>query len=316
MGLAHSDLQLNVLAMRFLIIFILMINLVLVADAAQEKPGEQNQLNATQQQKARQSTITVNVVHPPKTEDEKREDKEERDRKVVTDDNLVKFTGQLAKYTRGLFIATIVLAIGTLGLWWFAKKQSKDTKQSLVLAKESADIAFKAAMPILSPLMIRLDKLHPLAPINEETYDANIFYVFENYGKTPGMIRELRANLFHAEFDKFPKVDFSKLTQRQYNVIVPGNMRGDEARTAAVDHKQTINVTAAELTDILAEAVGRYRRFALIGCVIYDDLFGFRHTRTFCIKLRLMPTVVDGEMQMRIFQILQGGVEYGITTEK
>ena len=52
-------------------------------------------------------------------------------------------------------------------------------------------------------------------PANQEIvpFEAYVQFVFENFGKTPGIIREVRADLFICEMDVFPVVDFEQLPE-------------------------------------------------------------------------------------------------------
>jgi len=213
---------------------------------------------------------------------------------------------------------TLVLAIANVLLWWTTRHLVREAqvasgiaKQSADAAKESADAAVIASMPILSPFVVNLARLHPLGlpPAPEITFTAHVPFVFENFGKTPGHIREVRADLFLCELDTFPSVDFDKLTHREYEPIVPGDSRYQTAALMGVaECENRVTMTRAELEELLAEAAtGKYRRFALIGQVIYDDFFQTRHTRRFCVKLRRMG--VDN-----MFQLVRGGPTYNRIT--
>ena len=71
---------------------------------------------------------------------------------------------------------------------------------------------------------------------------------------------------------------------------------------AVAEYAKTITLTQTEFTELLASADNRYRRFAFIGRVVYDDFFENRHTRRFCIKTR--------QMDNGLFQIIRGGRAY------
>src|ERR1051325_5237095 len=103
----------------------------------------------------------------------------------------------IATFTGLLFIATVLLWLATRSLW-------KD-------AKRSADITFVSSMPLLSPLVVwQFTNLHPLST-ELKTFLSHVSFVFENFGKTPAIIRELRAKVFLCELDRFPDVDFGNL---------------------------------------------------------------------------------------------------------
>ncbi len=304
----------------------LLLSMVLVVGMAQSldaKPDQNEKKTSKGKHGTQNNPIVVKVL--PSLSDEHRaaQEKQHEDneaRTTTATENLVKETNRLVLVTSVLAAFTALLFGATV---WLARdarrtsdRQAGETQESLGLsrtaanaAKDSADAAVKAVMPVLAPLIISWEGIHPLdASDTPITYDANVHFVFENYGKTPGIIRQVRADLFLTEMDQFPLVDFEKLTLLNYQVLVPGDTRGQTALTAAVDYKRAITLNPTELSELLAEATGRYRRFALIGQVIYDDFFDTRHTRRFCIKIRFARGIN--------FQMAQGGVAYNNFTSQ
>ncbi len=159
-------------------------------------------------------------------------------------------------------------------------------------------------MPVLSPLIVG-GNLHPLTntsgrPVN---FDAYVQFVFENFGKTPGMIREVRADLFLNEMDTFPNVDFEKLPIIDYKPTIAGDSRGENALMGVAELTKPFHLTPTEFAELLSEATTKYRRFAFIGQVVYDDFFENRHTARYCIKMRRMG-------ENRLFQLVRGGRAY------
>ena len=201
----------------------------------------------------------------------------------------------------GLFVTAIVTA-------WFALRSLRDLSIQAKAAKQSSDAAIVASMPVLSPFIVG-GELHPfptaaekLYPPSERTFDSSVHFVFENFGKTPGMIREVRADLFLCEMDQFPTVDFAKLPLIDYKPIIAGDSRGQNALMGVAECIKRVTLSATEFNELLGPAEGKYRRFALIGLVIYDDFFGNRHIRRFCTKMRLMDN--------GLFQLVRGGKTY------
>jgi len=233
---------------------------------------------------------------------------------------LAVITGLLAKYTYKLWNATVQLGQDAKDA---AQRQAGEMAQSLAISKQaadaakaSADAAVKSSMPVLFPFITEMSQLHPLDPISSPTtHDANIFLAFDNYGKTPGAIRRVHAQLFLTTRDELPDVDVGSLPIHPYAVMVPGNARGKDLITGALDLKQPVDLNPAELNQLLSEATGNFRRFALLGKVVYDDLFGSRHTSSFCIKLRLWS--VGGALAVkRTFQVAHGGSRYNSVTSE
>lgn len=202
------------------------------------------------------------------------------------DSYIVIFTGVLA-------LSTVILAASTIGLWIYTAIGAK-------AAKRAADVNFVASMPVLSPHIVpQLTRLHPLEPV--DTFDSRISFVFENFGKTPALIRKVRADLFLNEQDTFPTVDFEKLPIIKYEPIVAGEARGENALMGVAEYKKEFGLTKKEFEELLTDATtDRYRRFAFVGEVVYDDFFGMRHTRRFCVKMRFW-----GNNQF--FQLVRGG---------
>jgi hypothetical protein len=79
-------------------------------------------------------------------------------------------------------------------------------------------------------------------------------------------------------------------------------VRGEKALMGVAEYVKMISLVPIEYTELLASADHKYRRFAFIGRVIYDDFFGNRHTRRFCVKTRLMDK--------GLFQLIRGGRAY------
>jgi len=162
-----------------------------------------------------------------------------------------------------------------------------------------------------------MSKLHTaLSPARKlyfngtEKCDSRVLFGFENYGKTPAIIRQVRADLFLTDNDELPKADFNLLPVQFHEEIVPGETRqADLASKPAVDLVREFDLSADDLRLINAEATGKFKRFFLVGQVIYDDFYGNRFTRRFCRKLRYFPP--------NAFQAQHGGVGYnGVTRSR
>jgi hypothetical protein len=205
---------------------------------------------------------------------------------------------------------TIALAISTKRLWKEARDAGATATIAANAARDSADAYIAGLMPVLSPLVIG-GNLHPFGKVSTPiTFNALVHFVFENYGKIPATIREVSADLILNQRDELPEVDFEKLPTLNYAPIIPGESRGENAHMGAAEFTKKITLDANTFNELLAEANNdTYRRFALVGRVIYDDLLGYRHTRIFCVKLRRM----GGDS---LFQLIWGGVSYNSISRK
>lgn len=226
---------------------------------------------------------------------------------------LVFVTAWLVHFTKHLWAATYTLAKDAKKT---ATQQAVDMQASLAIAKQAADATTKAAdaaivasMPVLSPFIVG-GILHPFPSMAEKFYptdqptkfESSVHFVFENFGKTPGMIREVRGDLFLCEMDQFPTVEFEQLPIIDYQPIVAGDSRGEKALMGVAEYVKMMSLSPIEYAELLTSADQKYRRFAFIGRVIYDDFFGNRHTRRFCVKTRLMDK--------GLFQLIRGGQAY------
>jgi len=165
-------------------------------------------------------------------------------------------------------------------------------------------------MPVLFPYVLQASDLHPLVesdlPIDHE---ARILIGFDNYGKTPGIIRRVNADLVVTLKDSLPEPTVCTLHDYA-GVIIPGDSRAYQHHFGALDLVQTIKYSPQELKELLAEARGEFRRIALLGEVTYDDFFGFRHTSRFCVKLRLLVEHSPTTTTFKLFQLAKGGSKY------
>jgi len=211
---------------------------------------------------------------------------------------LAEYTDSLSIYTRWLFIATVALA--GIGIW-----QGRQLKRTV-------DIAVVEAQPVLFPYVVNMDGLHPLPPeygLVKSTFSpppeftSVLLFNFENYGKTPGIVRRVRAGLFVTENDAIPKANVRALPIIHYQETIPGETKAEDLKQrVAADLRQRFAFATKEFQQLLSEAAGNFRRYFLVGLVIYDDFYGIRHTRRFCIKLRLTHEIR--------FQAQHGGTKY------
>jgi hypothetical protein len=91
----------------------------------------------------KQSPLIIEVAPTTKTDAERAEETKERERitelernKDKSDSDIVRYTGELAFFTKGLFAATVALVLATIGLGVAAVVQSLDLKKSFNLARD------------------------------------------------------------------------------------------------------------------------------------------------------------------------------------
>ena len=115
-----------------------------------EQPGSyvEQQTPTKENRGTDQSPIVVKILKTEKTNGElndeeakKRDESDERARKTKADDKLVELTGDLARYTLLLFIATAILVLVTGALVCVGFLQVKDAKKSIDASEAAANAA-------------------------------------------------------------------------------------------------------------------------------------------------------------------------------
>jgi hypothetical protein len=185
-----------------------------------QKPG-----NITQQ--TTPPPIVVNVSPPQKTIEEIEREAKEREEKSDLDRKLVKLTGDLANYTFALFAATVALVLATACLGIFGWKQSRDMKDSIAVAKESADAAKRSAeitekaFTLLERPYVIPEDVGDLRPIQYfGTVSGFVQFQIGNYGKVPAIVHRVTARFAMIELP----VTQEKLVAPNYS---PGETRAD-----------------------------------------------------------------------------------------
>jgi hypothetical protein len=153
------------------------------------------------EQRSAEPPIIVNISPPQKTHDEIEREAKEREEKSDLDRKIVELTGDLAKYTFGLFITAVTLVLATVGLGIFSWRQSHYMKDSIAAAKESADAAVlqaRAAIGVELPKIIlsRVDFGDTraasgdtrAASLASRLQSPKIEISVTNYGKTPAFL--------------------------------------------------------------------------------------------------------------------------------
>ena len=212
-------------------------------------------------------------------------------------------------------LTALLLLVIALQLAWMARQEGF-LRDSVRVADESADAATLNAntavvgqMPVLSPYVTDTAKLHPLVMdegAERIDFEATLGFTFENLGQSPAIVREVRADLFLTDRESLPTVNFDGLHRHDQTFVIPGGARGSSGSTSVIEHQRAFSLRRAEFEALIRDATGAYRRFALIGKVTYDDFLGSRHTRTFCVKMRLFGKPPN----IRTFQSQHGGMAY------
>jgi hypothetical protein len=199
-----------------------------------QPPATTEQPKTTEDQRGtEQSPVIVKIIPTTKTDDERAQEKTDRDRiadserkKEQSDADLVRYTAELADFTRRLFYATIVLAIATAGLLVAAFIQSRDTKATIEQAKRSADIAERALAELEAPFVFVQINTPGLNVKGNSVSFGMLQWCVINYGRTPASILEVFEDVVSVERGHSPQPVNPKErqgTQLPYGVITPPN---------------------------------------------------------------------------------------------
>ena len=113
-----------------LVIFVLFIACISATSKdVQRKPLDiQTEIHNTENKEPRSAEppIIVNVSPPQKTHEEIEQEAKKRDERSDIDRKIVELTQDFAKYTFGLFVTAVALALATVGLGILSWRQSRD----------------------------------------------------------------------------------------------------------------------------------------------------------------------------------------------
>jgi hypothetical protein len=196
---------------------------------------------------------------------------------------------EIAKFLNGYgvaltAVATVAIALFTWTLWQSNEKMWTVTKVSAEAARNSADAAVAIER---ARFYIIVDK-HNLADIvalveNSGVNESRsipggdnicITYRFRNYGKTPGIIRELIVDSMIAEDPVDPLAMFTSTKD------FPEYMIGTSGWTKVANHSPAVPPSASQIRSIGRNAT----RLWFFGRLYYDDVFGKCHTHRFFFR--------------------------------
>jgi hypothetical protein len=275
-------------AMRamFILLYLCIASMAWAQPQAVQKPSSTTQSRGESHEQERgseKSPLHVQLLNTGKSEKDAAQEAERVNSQESTE-----------RWTIGLTIGLVLATIGQIVVLGYQASQLKRTVRS----------SERASMPYLYPRITAFN-LYPdveeSAVSDEMTHHPGVKLAFNNLGKTPAIVRRVRAELILISRDMLPPIPptFSAGEVQSDTVIAPESTAG----TRTWSFNRIINAT--EIRELIADTKeSQYRRFFLYGYVVYDDFFGTRHTRRFCIKAR----------QHR-WQALKGGSRYNGITE-
>ena len=256
-------------------------------DVQTEIPNTENK-----EQRPAEPPIIVNISPPQKTHEEiELEAKEHAERsdlnKKIVDltDSLVNVTGNLAKYTFGLFATAVALVLATIGLGIFYWRQLRNMKDSIAVAKESASAAMLQARAVIDMelpkiILSRVDLGDTgAASLASRLQSPKIEVSVTNYGKTPafllGQAIEIEVcALLPPEPVYTSAVDLPPATIIEYKNKYPLGMARPKSPLSPEDIEAILDGST---------------RLWVYGYVYYRDILGEAHMARFC-KVFLPPS--------------------------
>lgn len=284
--------------MRFPYLVIALAFLAVVAsDSWGQSKGRSQEMGVKQpeaavsQQKGRedqrgteQSPLIVKVKPTQKTDAEREEEAKERERvahndrqKEKSDADLVAYTQELAFFTKGLFIATVILAIATVGLGVFAFFQSRDTKASVAEAKRAADIA-EDSLVKLQRAFVSVQQIRHVSHLDPGIGKIwwSFHVIWENSGASPTRNLRFFVSRYLEDTDIPPDFKFDPMQTAR-----PVTFLGPKATTSSAE----IAVTGDELAAVQSGTKFLY----LWGRTDYRDVFAKTpdHVTKFLLRIGL-----------------------------
>ena len=173
-------------------------------------------------------------------------------------------------------IATIVIAIFTICLWWSTKKLWKSTDKAATAAKDSAEallITEKAYVFVniecKECVMVQYDN-----NAHEGLYDFGAYIMITNYGKTPATIIRIEGSI---SLDNVKDIIVDK-TDIPKGIVLGTSERDNFKRISAgekrIDERQRNNIATG---DSIPYCYGKIK---------YENVFGDVYTTSFCWEYR------------------------------
>jgi hypothetical protein len=227
----------------------------------------------------RNSTYRPVQILEASSESERADEAKERERiaeserkKENSDADLVKYTEELARFTKGLFIATVILGTATIGLLVAATFQARLTRKSISLASAELISTHRPKLRIrriiLTGFFERFD-----AEMISHGDDVNAEITIVNVGGTPANIVDSRYRIYFYQ-DRIP-------LEIPYEDPPARLQLTDEKRILAVGQHQTFEMTGKAVLKDAGEGMRVMRQFAsenwsmaIVGEITYRDDLG------------------------------------------
>lgn len=185
-------------------------------------------------------------------------------------------------------LATVAIAIFTYTLWratnrlWDAgKEQGRTAQLAAEAARDTADSYMMGECAHIHPSVPDLGHFFPsgayaMYPADPNTPLPRVHLSFANVGKTYGVIHVLRGEIAIGDLPSRLGFTYSK-ERRDGSILVRPNTQTDP-----IPFDLNRNLTIDEINEI---GVGTTPIF-VFGYVLYMDIFGYYHGRSFCFRVQ------------------------------
>jgi hypothetical protein len=185
-------------------------------------------------------------------------------------------------------LAYLTIGVGLLQIYYL-HGTLEATSTNARAAKDSADAAVKAAMPILFPFVIDGTKLLPRGGEDKQYFHPKLSFMFENYGKTPAVIISLKFELLVNSGELPEEPPWTHPIRLDERDVIRGETKyGDDGVSKVLHYTFYRALTDDELFGITMNPTPEWptpHRYWFYGQVVYDDVFGYQHIKGFVRKV-------------------------------
>lgn len=173
-----------------------------------------------------------------------------------------------------------------------------ETRRTAIAAVKSASIAQSMAWPIVVPRIANATFLYPPKGHQGPFAKPQLTLSLENYGQSPAFMVAADCEL-RISWDTPPQSELVRPLKKEDRTVIP--VRPEPSTYQFLLWHDP--VTPEQVTELNGKLDAGGKRFFLIGRVIYDDVFGERHTSGFCLKIfRNGTSVARGGEQFNYFR--------------
>lgn len=205
-----------------------------------------------------QSPFIIKTINPPKTQEEKDQERKEHKEKTAVDRSLVSYTGYLVVFTAVLACFTLVLA----GIGYWQGRQLEHSVDSLITS-ERAHIFSKI-------------KTNKKVTLGDKSIAAQLWLY--NLGKTPAIIKEI-AFRGHKSITPPSRNDLFE-SHPPLVSFIGRDEEMEDAHRFEVSESEWSDLVAISPRNLVAEKPSI--KFYCFGYVRYTTMFNQEHYHSFC----------------------------------